>query len=101
MRFLTFLYFLGIENYMLPCFTKQVFDMDCPGCGLQRSLLFLIRGEFVSAFKMYPGIYPMLLLFLFLLINKSVNIKFSNLITNVLMIITAGTIIINYTLKFI
>ncbi|WP_282103043.1 DUF2752 domain-containing protein [Maribacter sp. MMG018] len=86
---------------MLPCFTKQVFDMDCPGCGLQRSLLFLIRGEFVSAFKMYPGIYPMLLLFLFLLINKSVNIKFSNLITNVLMIITAGTIIINYTLKFI
>nr|WP_262493351.1 DUF2752 domain-containing protein [Maribacter thermophilus] len=86
---------------MLPCFTKQIFDMDCPGCGLQRSLLFLVRGEFVSAFKMYPAIYPMLLLFMFLLISKSTHIKYSNLITNVLMVTTVGTVLINYILKFI
>ncbi|WP_232304855.1 DUF2752 domain-containing protein [Maribacter thermophilus] len=75
--------------------------MDCPGCGLQRSLLFLVRGEFVSAFKMYPAIYPMLLLFMFLLISKSTHIKYSNLITNVLMVTTVGTVLINYILKFI
>ncbi|WP_410477204.1 DUF2752 domain-containing protein [Maribacter sp. Hel_I_7] len=48
-----------------------------PGCGLQRSLLFLIKGEFVSAFLMYPAIYPMLLLFGFLGLNKiySLNIQ--------------------------
>lgn len=94
-------YLINIEKYMLPCFTKQFFGVDCPGCGLQRSLLFLFKGEFVEAFKMYPAIYPMITLFSFLLIGKFLKIKFTNYITNVLMVTTVGAILINYALKFI
>lgn len=86
---------------MLPCFTKQFFGVDCPGCGLQRSLLFLINGEFVEAFKMYPAIYPMILLFSFLILSKTLKLKYSNIITNVLMVTTVAGILINYVLKFI
>ncbi len=93
--------FLGIENYMLPCFTKKLFGFDCPGCGLQRSLVHLIKGEFGAAFEMYPAIYPMLFLFGFLALSKLFTIKFSNTINSLLMILTVGTLLTNYILKFI
>ncbi|PIB30024.1 hypothetical protein BFP77_05235 [Maribacter sp. 4U21] len=101
MRYLAFIFFLGIENYMLPCFTKKLFGFDCPGCGIQRSLLHLARGEFGAAFEMYPAIYPMLLLFIFLAADKFFNFKNSNTISLVLMVTTVGTLLINYILKFI
>ncbi|MEP2689763.1 DUF2752 domain-containing protein [Maribacter dokdonensis] len=101
MRVKALILFLALENFMLPCFTKQLLGVDCPGCGLQRSLLFLSKGEFVSAFLMYPAIYPMLALFAFLGINKLYPIKHSNTITIILMVCTVGFILTNYILKFI
>lgn len=93
--------FLSFENYMLPCFTKQIFGLDCPGCGLQRSALFLVRGEFVEAFKMYPAIYPILLLFTFLILGKLFKIKYAGLLVNLSLIISVATILISYILKFL
>lgn len=101
MRFKALVIILGLENFMLPCFTKQIIGIDCPGCGLQRSALFLLKGEFWNAFHMYPAIYPMLLLFAFLGLNKLSPIKYSNAITITLMISTVGFILTNYILKFI
>jgi len=101
MRIKALIIFLALENFMLPCFTKQLLGFDCPGCGLQRSLLFLVKGEFVSAFLMYPAIYSMLALFTFLGFNKLYPVKHSNTITITLMVSTVGFILINYILKFI
>lgn len=67
---------LDLEKYMLPCFSKSLFGMDCPGCGAQRSLLFFVNGDFTAAFKMFPAIYTTLFFFLFLglhLMDKSRN----------------------------
>lgn len=100
MRFLIIV-LLGVENYMLPCFTKKIFGFDCPGCGLQRSLVHLIKGEFSAAFHMYPAIYPMLILFGFLAVDKFYPFKFSNKITILLVTTTVGMILTNYILKFI
>lgn len=101
MQLSTLLYVLNIEKFMLPCFTKQFLGMDCPGCGLQRSLLFLFRGEFVAAFKMYPAIYPMIALFAFLIIRNRLNLKHESNITFSLMFVTTAAVLINYILKFI
>lgn len=90
-----------LESYMLPCYTKKIMGFDCPGCGLQRSALFLMQGKFGAAFEMYPAIYPMLLLFSFLVLNKVNPIKHSNIISIILMVTTVGFIVINYILKFI
>ena len=48
---------------MIPCLSKTLFGVECLGCGAQRSFLLLLKGDFVAAFKMYPAIYVMLLLF--------------------------------------
>lgn len=101
MRIRTIFYLLGIENFMLPCYTKQLWGFDCPGCGMQRSIVFLLKGEFGAAFEMYPAIYPMLLLFGFLIMDKLYSIKYSSKITNILMIGTVGILLTNYILKFV
>jgi len=92
---------LVFEDFMLPCFTKQLFGFDCPGCGLQRSIAFLIQGDFVEAFKMYPAIYPFMALSGFLLLDHFQKIKYSNMISTTLMVTTVAFILGNYILKFI
>lgn len=84
---------------MLPCLSKQLFDLECFGCGLQRSVVFLFKGEFIAAFKMYPAIYPLLFLFSFIGVNIFFNIKHSNKIINILAIVTITAIVISYLIK--
>ncbi|MDK2772686.1 MAG: DUF2752 domain-containing protein [Flavobacterium haoranii] len=65
-----------MEEYMLPCMSKKLFGVECLGCGTQRALILLLKGEFVEAFKMYPPIYTLVILFLFLflhIVDKSRN----------------------------
>lgn len=48
---------------MIPCMNKTLFGVECMGCGTQRALLLVLRGDFAAAFQMYPPIYTMLLFF--------------------------------------
>ncbi len=95
------LFFLVAKDYMLPCLSKQLFGMDCPGCGIQRSVYLLFQGEFLAAFQMYPAIYPILVLFSFLLLDQFFKIKYVNKIIISLMIISVLSILINFFLKII
>lgn len=84
-----------MEDFLLPCLNKQLFGFDCLGCGAQRALVLVFKGELLSAFKMYPAIYTILLLLLFLLINLFVkfrgdwHVKAGLIILNAVIIITA------------
>ena len=89
------------ENNMLPCLNKQILGVECTGCGLQRSVLLLLDGDFTAAFYMYPAIYPMILLLLFLLVDQFVKIKYNNTISIALMISTVTLILTNFLYKLI
>ena len=92
---------LELEDYMLPCMNKKLLGIECTGCGIQRAAVLLFHGEFVEAFKMYPAIYPLILLMGFLLLDNLMTIKYANKISIFLMIATVTTILINYILKFL
>ena len=96
-----FLFWLLTEKYMLPCISKQVFGIDCPGCGLQRSAALLLQGEFVASFLMYPALLPMMALFGFLALNRFISFRRANTITIILAGTTVGTILINFFIKII
>lgn len=89
------------EKFMIPCLNKKIFGIECPGCGMQRSMAFLLKGDFVDAFKMYPAIYTLILLFGFLAINNFVTVKHANKIIIGLSISSVVLILTNYILKFI
>nr|WP_309641320.1 DUF2752 domain-containing protein [Flavobacterium sp.] len=54
---------MDLEKYMIPCLNKKLFGVDCLGCGTQRALLLILKGNFSGAFHQFPAIYTTLLLF--------------------------------------
>lgn len=49
-----------LESKMSPCFYKDNFGVECPGCGFQRSFIELLKGNIVESIKLYPALIPML-----------------------------------------
>ncbi|MBT8244180.1 MAG: DUF2752 domain-containing protein [Winogradskyella sp.] len=88
-----------LEDYMLPCVNKTLFGFECMGCGMQRSVNLLIQGEFLAAFFMYPGIYPLILLLATIGINIFKKIKYFNKIITILAVVTVITIIVSFIIK--
>ncbi|MBV7270343.1 DUF2752 domain-containing protein [Winogradskyella luteola] len=94
-----FLVLKGLDDYMLPCLNKKLFGFDCMGCGLQRSIAFLIEGQFIDAFIMYPAVYTLMALLGFIIVNSFKNFKKGTKIITILAILNVVTIIGNYLLK--
>ena len=92
---------LNLKDFMLPCLNKELFGVECPGCGIQRSAALLLQGDFIGAFKMYPAIYSIIILFGFLILDQFFKIKYSNQIIITLMISSVLLILTNYFLKFL
>ena len=84
---------------MLPCLTKKYLGFDCMGCGIQRSVALLLKGEFIEAFYMYPGIYPLIAFLGFIVLNRFFTIRYANKAIIFLAILTISTIVINYVIK--
>lgn len=89
------------EADMLPCLSKQLLGMECPGCGLQRSVALLLNGQVAESFLMYPGLYPMLLFFGFAALDRFINFRQGPRITSALGLLTAGAILVNFLLKIL
>lgn len=87
------------KDYMLPCLNKKLFGVECPGCGLQRAASLLLHGEFTAAFKMYPAIYPMILLLLFLGSTLVVKYRYGFFFKWFLVSVTVGTVALSYFIK--
>lgn len=92
---------IELENYMLPCLNKQIFGIDCPGCGIQRSISLLLEGEFITAFKMFPAIYTIIIFLAFLGFSFFFEIKNSFKIKMYLLYLNAGILIISYLFKML
>ena len=90
---------LNLDKYMLPCLSKTLFGFECLGCGLQRSFILLIKGEFIGAFKMYPAIYTLIFMFVFIFLSFKTKYKHSKKIISRLAYLNLTIMIINYIIK--
>ena len=84
---------------MIPCVNKKIFGVECLGCGTQRALVLLFRGEFTTAFEMFPAIFTTIIFFIIIglhFIDKTRN--YHKLIIG-LAIINAIIMIISYIYK--
>ena len=61
-----------MEIPLLPCPIKHFFHIDCPGCGMQRSILALLDGDFLKSLSLYPATIPIFVL----LIYTALHLKF-------------------------
>ncbi|TXE11807.1 DUF2752 domain-containing protein [Seonamhaeicola algicola] len=88
-----------MEEYMLPCLNKKFFGVECFGCGMQRALALIFKGEFVQAFYMYPAIYTLILLVVLITINAFKNNKLLSKINTTLAVVNAIIIICSFIIK--
>ena len=89
----------GLEDYMLPCLNKQLFGIECLGCGIQRATALLFKGEFIAAFKVYPAIYSLFVLGIFLVLTLFIKFKHATPIKIFLIAINVLIIVISYFIK--
>jgi len=84
---------------MLPCMFKKMFGIDCIGCGMQRSINFIIHGEFEKAFHMFPAIYTTILFCLSLALYIIDKKRSHHKLVIALAIINVTIMLVSYTYK--
>jgi len=84
---------------MLPCGNKILFGIDCLGCGTQRALLQIVKGNFTEAFYQFPAIYTTILFFGFLALHFLDKGRDYQRILIGLAITNAAIMIVSYFIK--
>lgn len=88
-----------LENHLLSCPFKNLTGADCPGCGFQRSIIALLKGEFLSSIKFYPATLPFLGLVVFLMLHLKFDFKNGAFVIKALYILVTTIVIFNYLYK--
>lgn len=89
------------ENYMLTCPSKKFFFIDCPGCGLQRSVWALLHGDITTSWNLYPPTLFVLTTLIFLVLHLFIGFRQGAHILKILFIITVAVMAANYIYKIL
>jgi hypothetical protein len=89
-----------LENHMMPCPYKQHLGIDCPGCGMQRSIIELLKGNLWESIVTYPPLIPMAIMIIYLFLHLIFKFKRGAQIVKYMFIFVAIIITINYISKF-
>lgn len=90
-----------LEQNLLTCPSKRFFYLDCPGCGLQRSLLALFRGDVSTSWNLYPPTLFILATLTFLALHLAFKFKYGAHVLKILFIITVSVMAVNYIYKIL
>ena len=89
-----------LEAHMQPCLYKEAIGMECPGCGFQRALIAMLKGDIWESIRMFPGLIPMIFLFTFLILHLIFNFKKGADILKYIFIGDMAIIIADYIIRF-
>ncbi|HKL37898.1 MAG TPA: DUF2752 domain-containing protein [Bacteroidales bacterium] len=90
-----------LEAHLQPCVYKQNLGIECLGCGFQRSLIALLKGNIWESILLYPGLLPMLVLFAFLILHLIFHFKKGAAILKYIFLTDAAIIVTNYIIQTI
>lgn len=89
-----------LQNHLLPCPFKYLTNIDCPGCGFQRAIIALVKGDLTQSFTLYPPAIPLVLFLGCLLFGKYLKLHTTRrLLKKYLIIIVVAMVLINYGFK--
>ncbi|MCX7862539.1 MAG: DUF2752 domain-containing protein [Bacteroidales bacterium] len=92
---------LWLENNQLPCFYKKYFHIECPGCGMQRALILLLKGKIWESIQTYPALLPMMLMVVLLIFHLLFKFKNGARILLYLFVINTAVIVVFYIFKIL
>jgi hypothetical protein len=88
-----------LERNMFKCPIKSTLGIDCPGCGMQRSILLLMHGDIYGSIKQYPATITILLMFILLIVHVKFKLTHGAVILKYIFIFNSIIVTLNYILK--
>jgi hypothetical protein len=85
-----------LESHMQPCVYKKFIGIQCPGCGMQRALIELLKGNILESILIYPALIPILFMIIYLLLHLIFKFKKGANILKYTFIINSTIIVVNY-----
>lgn len=84
---------------MLACPSKKWLHLECPGCGLQRSVIALLRGDIHTSLSLYPATIPLLTLLMFAALHLRFDFRHGATVVKYLYMGTAAIVFVFYIYK--
>jgi hypothetical protein len=84
-----------------PCFYKEHFGFECPGCGFQRALYHLLEGDLIASIRAFPALIPLMVMLFFLIAHLIFRFRFGAAFLKYLFIFNVFLIAGNYLFKLI
>lgn len=90
-----------LEKNQAPCFWKKTCGIECPGCGMQRAIIALLKGNLWDSILIYPALIPTIFLFSFLILHIIFKFKKGAKVILISFIFVVFIIITNFIIKLI
>lgn len=90
-----------LENHLQPCIYKQSLGIECLGCGFQRALIALLKGNIWESIVLYPALTPIITLFGALILHLIFHFKNGASLLKYLFIGNICIIVVSYIIKII
>jgi hypothetical protein len=88
-----------LEEHSLPCLWKSTLGIECPGCGTQRAVIELMKGNLWESFLAWPPLLPVLFMILYLVLFLIFRFKSGVRVLTITFILNAVIISLNYIYK--
>ncbi|MGE0561702.1 MAG: DUF2752 domain-containing protein [Flavobacteriales bacterium] len=90
-----------LEEHLLACPYKKYFNIDCMGCGMQRSFIELLKGNFWDSFMLYPALLPIIVMLVFLPLHLIFQFKNGATILKYFFIFNISIVVVSYIIKIL
>lgn len=90
-----------LEDHYMTCPYKAMSGVDCPGCGMQRAFIELLKGNFIESFQLYPALLPTIFTLLFTILHLIFKFQNGAAVVKYSFIITVAIVVISFLLKMV
>ena len=88
-----------LEKRQLPCFYRSILGIECPGCGMQRAFIALLRGDLIGSIQLYPALIPTIAMLVLLVVHVFYHLKNGAMMLMWLFVFNSVIIVISYVYK--
>lgn len=90
-----------LEGHMLTCPSVKYLHVVCPGCGMQRSGIALLKGNVAESVYLYPALLPMLALCVFAVLHLFMKFSYGGKIIIALQTTVVAIVLVHYIYKIL
>ena len=90
-----------LESHQQACFYKKYLGVECPGCGMQRAFIELLKGNFVESFMLFPALLPTIALVVYLVLHLIFKFRNGANVLKNLFIINTTIVVLSYIYKLL